>query len=243
MQEQLFNMLFNDDEVTWQTMIYELVRSEEMDPWDINLKTLSTRFLDMVKKLKKCDFRISGKIILAAAILLRLKSTKLLEQDIGQLNQLIAMSESDDEFYEEIEGEDHYGSSIDQDKFRLIPRTPQPRKRKVSVYDLVEALEKALEVKRRRVRFDIPETKVQVPEKTKDITEIITEIYGQIKTYFAAEKIKKMNFSELVGDDGRAGKVYAFMPLLYLDNQRRIDLFQEKHLSEIEISLAAGKSL
>jgi len=238
MQDKLFDMLFNEDEVTWQTMIYELIRSEEMDPWDIDLKVLSTRFTAMVKDLKTTDFRISGKIILAAAVLLRLKSKRLLEQDINQLNRLIAMSEEpDDDLFEDMEGYD-YTENIDDDKFKLIPRTPQPRKRKVSVFDLVEALEKALEVKSRRVRFSEPDSSIVVPEKTKDITIIIKEIYDQIKDYFIQEKIKKLRFSELITSDSRDEKVYAFMPLLYLDNQRKINLFQEKHLSEIEIHLA-----
>jgi len=234
----LFNMLFEEDEVTWQTMIYELVRTEEMDPWDINLKVLSGRFLEVVKDLKKLDFRISGKIILAAAILLRIKSSRLLEEDISHLNQLIASTEEDqDDFFDELEGDLDFQEKIDDDKFKLIPRTPQPRKRKVSVFDLVDALNKALEVKKRRTRFQIPETKIEVPEKKKEITIIIKEIYSQIVDYFKEEKIQKLRFSQLVPSDGKEDKVYAFMPLLYLDTQRKIELNQENHLNEIDISL------
>jgi len=237
MQEKLFNMLFEDDEITWQTMIYELVRTEEMDPWDINISDLSSRFLDMVKKLKKLDFRISGKIILAAAVLVRIKSHRLLEQDLSHLNQMIASSEeSEDDFFEELDDID-YSSQVDNDKFKLIPRTPQPRKRKVSVYDLVDALEKALEVKKRRVRFAIPDTKIEVPEKTRDISEIIKEVYDQIKDYFKQEQIKKLQFSKLIPSEAKEDKVYTFIPLLHLDNQRKINLKQENHLEEIDIYL------
>jgi segregation and condensation protein A len=238
MQEKLFNMLFEEDEITWQTMIFELVKSEEMDPWDINLKDLSTRFLLMVKDLKKFDFRISGKVILAAAILLRIKSSKLLDEDITQLNQLIAMTEiNEDDIFEEIDDDYDYNQDIDGDKFKLIPRTPQPRKRKVSVFDLVEALNKALDVKKRRKKFVIPQNKLVVPEKTKDISVIILEIYEQIKEYFKQEKIKTLQFSQLIESDDKADKVYTFIPLLYLDNQRKIDLMQESHLEEINICL------
>jgi len=236
MQDKLFNMLFEDDEVTWQTMIYELVRTEEMDPWDIDLKVLSQRFLDTVKDLKKFDFRISGKIILAAAVLLRIKSSRLLDEDITQLNQLIAESErSEDDILEEFDPDMDYPSQVTDDKFKLIPKTPQPRKRKVSVYDLVDALNKALEVKKRRVKFRIAEPKVEIPEKNKDITIVIREIYDEIVEYFNKEKLKKLPFSMLIPSDGKEDKVYAFMPLLYLDNQRKIDLMQESHLSEIDI--------
>ncbi len=239
MQEKLFNMLFEEDEITWQTMIYELVRTEEMDPWDIDLKVLSTRFLDIVRDLKKLDFRVSGKIILAAAILLRIKSSRLLEEDISHLNQLIASTEeSEDDIIDELEADMDFRQQVDDDKFKLIPRTPQPRKRKVSVFDLVDALNKALEVKKRRTRFQVPEAKVSVPEKKKEITVIIKEIYGQIVEYFREEKIKRLKFSQLIPSDAKRDKVYTFLPLLYLDTQRKIDLYQPNHLDDIEISLA-----
>ena len=237
MQEKLFNMLFNEDDVTWQTMIYELVKKEEMDPWDIDLSVLAQRFLEMVKTMKKLDFRVSGKIILAAAVMLRIKSHRLVEEDLNQLNRLIAMSEeTEDDFYDELEA-GYSRPEIDEDKFRLIPKTPQPRKRKVSVFDLVDALQKALEVKKRRARFAPAEVRVEIPEKSKDISIIIKEIYGQIKDYFIKEKLKKLSFSQLVPSNDRNDKVYTFVPLLHLDNLRKINLYQEKHLNEIDIYL------
>ena len=56
-QEEIFEFLFEKDEVTWQTMLYELVRSEEMNPWDINVSLLAQKFLDMVRTMKKMDLR------------------------------------------------------------------------------------------------------------------------------------------------------------------------------------------
>ena len=156
MQDKIFDMLFHEQDVTWKNMILEAVKKEEMNPWDIDISALAKRFLEMVKQLKEMDFKISGKIILAAAILLRLKSNKLLTDDIGELDRLIAMSEqTEEEFYDELESEEYLEKNrllSDEDKYKLIPRTPQPRKRKVSVYDLVEALSQALEVKKRRVK-------------------------------------------------------------------------------------------
>ena len=67
-QDKLFELLFDKDEVTWQSMLYELVKSEEMDPWDINMGQLAQRFLEMVHQLKEADFRISGKVITSETI-------------------------------------------------------------------------------------------------------------------------------------------------------------------------------
>ena len=96
-QDEIFEWLFQKDEVTWQTMLYELVRSEEMNPWDINVSLLAQRFLDMLRKLKEMDFRVSGKIILAAAILLKIKSNRLVHEDITNLDKLFAPDEEDEE--------------------------------------------------------------------------------------------------------------------------------------------------
>ncbi len=145
--EQVFDILFNQDEITWQTILYDLVRTEQMDPWDVDISLLTKRYLEMIKKLKEMDFRVSGKVLLAAAILLKMKSNRLVG-DANQLEQMFAEPEAA-ELYDELEEE--FQKLTRPETPVLIPRTPQPRKRKVSIYDLVGALNKALEVKQRRV--------------------------------------------------------------------------------------------
>ena len=246
MHDKIFDMLVNREEITWQTIIFDSIKQENMDPWDVNLTLLAQRFIDMVKKLKETDFRISGRIILAAAILLRLKSTKLIDEDINELDRLIAMEKQTEEsFYEELESEIAAGAMINpenKNRYDLIPRTPQPRKRKISVYDLVDALNKALEVKTRRegrVPEDAPE--VRAPEKVVDISIIINDIYNQIKNYYIDKKEAKLTFSQLLPSDSAEDKVYTFLPLLHLTNQRKIDLEQQEHFGEISIFLLNNK--
>ena len=253
-QTKLFDIIFNEDEISWQSMIHKLVREEGMNPWDINISLLAKRFLERLQKLKKMDFRISGKAILAAAILLRIKSRRLVGEDFNNLDRLIAMTHNEPEeedIFEEIEGEfleDIEDDSDIQDQqndgYKLNPRTPLPRKRKVSVYDLVDALHKALEVKKRRtIRLaSQEETDIEVPEKQKDITLVIQEVYDQIREYIAKRKAKTLMFSNFVPEDSsKDEKINTFMPLIYLDNQRKIDLYQERHLEDIEIKLNGSK--
>ena len=77
MQDRLLNMLMQENEITWQTIIYDLVKSEQMNPWDIDVSVLSQKYLETIKQLQEHNFFISGKIILDAAILLKIKSIKL----------------------------------------------------------------------------------------------------------------------------------------------------------------------
>ena len=242
MQEQIFDMLFNEDDVTWQTMLYELVRSDQMDPWDINLKDLAQRFFDTVQKMREMDFRVSGKILLAAAIMLKIKSNQLLTKDLDAFDALFAPDEEeemliDDAYLRDKAKYEHYKN------VNLIPKTPQERKRKISIFDLVDALQKAMEVKKRRVLRDVPiDEDLTLPEKKTDISVVIKDIYGRIKSFFAANKGKTLTFSTLAPSQEKHDRVFTFIPLLHLTNQRKIDLHQERHFGEIEIAMMTASN-
>ena len=235
--EKIFELLFDKDELTWQTIIHELIKTEQMDPWDINISLLTKKYIEAISKLKELDFRISGKVLLAAALLLKIKSNKLVGEDIEYLDRLISQEGEEDLTFEE----DLQPRQQEDIPKNLIPRTPQPRKRKVSIYDLMNALEKALEVKRRRVLQSIPPTNVEIPEKKRDISSVIREIYGRIRAFFWEHRKDRLTFSQLVPSDTKKDKIYTFIPLLHLTNQRKIDLFQQQHFGEIDITLRQTK--
>lgn len=234
MQDKILDMLLKRDEITWQTIIYDLVRSEELDPWDIDVSILSRRYLETIKRLQETNFFISGKVILAAAILLKIKSDKLLDEGIAHFDNLLFNSE-----IEELEEFEEKNKRIKlMENPRLTIRTPQARKKKVTVEDLVYALEKALEVDKRRtlrqIEIDkIPET-LNIPEKKVDITTLIKEIYNKIVNFFASKK-QRLTFEALVQSDKKEDKIYTFVPLLHLANSQKIELNQEVAFGEIEI--------
>lgn len=237
--ERIFQILYNSDEVTWQTLLYELVKKEGMNPWDINISKLTKGYIETIKKLKELDFRISGKVLLAAAILLKIKSNRLVNEDLSEFDRLL--TESEEDLIEELDLEEP--RTYDEEKRPLIPRTPQPRKRKVSVFDLVKALEKALEVKKRRVLNSIPPMNVQVPEKKRDVTQVIREVYEKVKSFFSINKQNRLTFSQLVPSNTKEDKIYTFIPLLHLTTQRKVDLSQREHFGEIEIMLNTKKEI
>ena len=235
--ERIFQILYKEDEVTWQSLLYELVKKEGMNPWDINISLLTKKYIDTIKKLKELDFRISGKVLLAAAILLKMKSNRLLNEDISEFDRLITEEE---ELVEELDLEEQQQYKPGERPI-LIPRTPQPRKRKVSIFDLVNALEKALEVKQRRVLNSIPPMDVNIPERKRDITEVIREVYSRIKSFFMINSQKKLTFTQLVPSQKKEDKIFTFIPLLHLTNQRKVNLEQKEHFGEIEIMLNTQK--
>jgi len=235
--EKIFNLLFVEDELSWKDMIYALIEQENMNPWDIDISLLSQKFLEMLRKLKELDFRVSGKMILASAVLLKMKSDILIDEDIVNFDNM--MNGIDENLPYDVSEQSVLDST---GKPQLYPRTPQPRQRKVSLFDLVQALEKALEVENRR-RISKPNTKkmiLKIPEKKFDLGKSMEHVYEKVETHYKSKKNKGkiLTFNDMVIGTSKQDKVLVFVPLLHLDNLRKIDLEQEKHFEEISVKLA-----
>ena len=232
MQEKLYQMLMDEDEITWKSIIYELVKSEEMNPWDINISLLTKKYLEAIKQLQEHNFFISGKVVLAASILLKIKSTKLLDENIADFDSLLFSADEEDLLLEE------QASKKQTEAPNLLIQTPQARKRKINLNDLMEALQKALQVEnKRRIRKEGERIirGVELPKVKVDISDLIKNLYSKIKDFF--KEHPKVTFTQLLPSQKREDKVLTFIPLLHLENQGKINLHQEKPFGEIEITI------
>ncbi|MFH1072685.1 MAG: ScpA family protein [Nanoarchaeota archaeon] len=234
--DKIFSILFTEDELTWQNIIYELIETKEIDPWDVNIHLLAKKFIQKVRLLKEMDFRISGKVILAAAILLKIKSNKLLEEDIVALDNLINNQDEALDLLADIDGNE-LELAPGEERPKIFPRTPQPRKRKVSIFDLVKALEQALEVEERRKRWIVATPTFAAPKKGKELSLVIKDVYDRILIYFKKNANSQLTFEQLVPSDTREDKIMTFIPLLHLDFQRKVDIDQKEHFGTIYVSL------
>ena len=148
MQDRVLDILMKESEITWQNIILELIKSEQMNPWDVDVSLLTQKYLETVKKLQETNFFLSGKILLASAMLVKIKSQKLVDEDILNFDSILFHQE------DQFDALDDFAEFKERQKFDapgLGIRTPQSRKRRVSVKDLITALERALEVNKRRV--------------------------------------------------------------------------------------------
>ncbi|MFH1377072.1 MAG: segregation/condensation protein A [Candidatus Woesearchaeota archaeon] len=236
MQDQLLDMLLKKDEITWQDLIYDLVKSEKMNPWDIDVSILSKKYLETIRKIQEINFFISGRVILAAAILLKIKSQKLLSEGIRDFDASLFYSpEEDQELIEQLNEEEQ--QILVHPKLTI--KTPLTRKRKVLLQDLVQALEKALEVDTRRkkrniIYRDIPQG-IKIPDRKIDIGEKIKSLYEKITTLFKTGN--KLTFTTLIPSQKKEDKVATFIPLLHLETQNKINMEQQIPFGEIQIQL------
>lgn len=235
--DHILKMLMKDDEITWQSIIIELVKSEKMDPWNVDVSRLTKRYLEIVKKIRETNFFLSGKVLLAAALLVKIKSHRLVTEDLSNFDNLLFHVE------DPLEGLEDYMDVPDRANVEAPPlaiKTPQARKRIVTVQDLIGALEKALEVNKRRVmRREYWESRSAppLPEKKVNISDLIKDVFERIKSMFRRKEV--VTFSRLLpeGEVGKREKIVTLLPLLHLDNQEKINLVQEIPFEEIYIKL------
>jgi len=233
-QEQIYDLLFSR-EIGWQEIIYDLINTEQLNPWDIDIVILTDKYLNKIRELEEADFFISSKVLLAASLLLRIKSEILLNQYIKSIDEILFGKKEDKKYsMEKVE--------LDEEIPELIPRSPIPRFKKVTLQELIESLNKAIHTENRRIKKEIinknalREIGFSLPKRNFSIKDRIKEIYEKIFGYLGEEKKHKISFTELIGDD-KEEKILCFYPLLQLDNQKKIWLDQKIHFEEIYIWL------
>jgi segregation and condensation protein A len=233
-QEQIHDLLFNR-EIGWQEIIYDLINTEQLDPWDINIIILSDKYLEKISTIEEADFFVSSKVLLAASLLLRIKSEILLNRYIQSIDEILFGKKEQPKYsLERIE--------LNEDIPELIPRSPLPRFRKVTLQELMESLNKAIITENRRIKREIVtkdsfrDAAFSLPKRRFSIKDKIIEVYRNLTEKFKDKEKNKVSYNEFV-NNSKEEKILSFLPLLYLEEQKKVWLEQEKPFEEVYIWL------
>jgi len=234
-QEEVHNLLFNR-EIGWKEIIYDLINTDQLDPWDIDITLLTQGFLEKIQQYEETDFFVSSKVLLAAALLLRIKSELILSQYMKSIDDILfGEKESKKSVLERIE--------LDEEIPELVLRSPMPRFRKVTLNELIESLNKAIITENRRIKKVIVdnnalrESGISLPKKKYNIKNKLLNLHSKIMDHFEKNKShKKVPYTEIVGI-GREERALSFFPILQLENNGKLWLEQEAHFEEIHIWL------
>jgi chromatin segregation and condensation protein Rec8/ScpA/Scc1 (kleisin family) len=237
-------MGFITSEYSWEQVIYKVIAWEGLDPWNLDLVKLSDSFLIYLAKLKEMDFKIPAKYVIISAVLLRMKSDHL--QYLGDLvEDSFAMDIIEDELESHIESgageaEDGLLESNGINGFVVNPITVPPKRqprRKVVVDDLVSALRRVLRADtRRELRSRRHREKIDVRDD--NITHRISTLYHKINEILGRINREEVEFSKLVDRWERQEVVDTFLPLVFLDHERRVNATQEEMFEEIYVRKA-----
>jgi len=224
------DLLIETPELTWRDILYEVIKG--MNPWDINLSELATRYARRVEEMKEMNFRIPANVVLVSSVLLRMKADVFRIEDSDpfldnreafefMFNSVVPTAA--------VEGN---GGSREYSISALLKPTRQLTRR-VTAEELIGAIQKALEERsEKKYRLETQSGRRTLVVATDwDITHIIEEVYGRI-----TEILKQRDFalfSELAGD--RDEMIRVFTSILHLSNKQKVSLRQERIYEEIYI--------
>lgn len=226
-------------------ILVQLSERGEIDPWDIDIIEVTDKYLAALDKTPRENLLNAGRAIFFASVLLRLKSDILLNIS----NETLLLSQQKENFFPEDEllfQSD--GPFLDLSRLEsFIIRSSlakQQRKRKISLNDLIFALQQAEEEEERRAlraklkaerafRIIPPETTDNVLEmaQDEDIDEVVLKVEAIIQEHLSAEKPITLSFlAEILNN-----KLKPFLGLLFLANSQKIVLEQKEFYGEVFI--------
>jgi segregation and condensation protein A len=199
-----------------------LVQEHKIDPWDVDIGKLAEVFIKHIKEMEELDLRVSGRTVLSASVLLRMKSDYVLNEN-GNGNV------AEEELQDVLDiGLPELGPVM------LIHQSP----RKITIADLLGALQEALQ--------DEPNIKHPIRRGLEKIMRVLSEYDINIEKYLEkmhhritelAKDGHNVTFSELITEKTRIAVARTLLLLLLLCGQKKVALAQDDLFGEIFVSL------
>lgn len=211
------------EQPAWKTILISLVKSEKMDPWNIDVRELAQKYLEKIRTLQSTDLRIPANAILASAILLKFKARALrltsLEEDAIEMRELLTE--------EELLG-------------GMMPELMPPRfsrEGKVTLDMLVESIESILEKTKSKVQkeregkdhqgFNFPIPKMNFEGKMRELLGLIQQ---------NTDETGLARFSHVMEGKSTHEVIEFFLSMLFLINERKLNAWQTQLFGEIFVS-------
>ncbi len=220
---------------TWRELLTELVASEKMDPWSIDLCKVADAYLARVRALQALDLRIPANVILASALLLRFKAEAL---NFEEEETLVESEEAPTLIEEEIPD--------------LVLRANRPRARRVTLQELMRAVEEVMRQGKRLlpasgVAFEPTVLELELPKQS--MNERMKSVFERALALKDEENL--LLFSALVAAarkelNGHAPPdnimvAHELLPVLHLIQEKKLAAWQDEFFGEIFLKILDEK--
>ena len=226
-------------------LLVQLAEKGDIDPWDVDIIEVTDKYLAALNKSPRENLLNAGRAIFFASVLLRLKSDILLNIS----NETLLSSRQTENYFPEDDlllNQDDVHLDLSKLETFLVRSSlsKQQRKRKISLGDLIFALQQAEEEEERRAlrvklkaerafRIVPPETPEDLLEITQeeDLDEVVEKIEAIIEEHLTDEKPITLSFlSEILNN-----KTKPFIALLFLAHSQKVVLEQKDIYGEVFI--------
>ena len=211
--------------------VFELVVTQKMNPWDINLIEFSRMYLAKVKKATELNLIVAGKIVYMAWEILKLQSEQVLQR-VDRPEQVEMMfdgwnPDNLDLFVDPFElgtGE----MMLHTDESPIDEKVRRKAQRPVTLIDLLDAFEEAKkesDIRQELAKFLVKYRRPEFDDKShkESLEDDITEVW---------DRIQKCGQGSVPIIDlyttGKEDRVKVFISILFLARMGKIHIWQEK---------------
>lgn len=217
-------------EQPWEETLEML--SADMEPSNIDIKILAERYREYIQELEEFDLEVPARAIRLCAALLRIKTLAMTGEQKEEQEQENPMNFEEEEVIEE-EAQDEPDLEVGPDL--EMPVKPKPRRR-MSLDELKDALDDAMEVKDRReerqeMREEIDQ-QMEIDEKSLD--EKINSLFSRL-TDLIGSSSEKVKFDQLVENKETEDQLEKFLHVLQLEDDQKVRCIQEEFLDDLHV--------
>ncbi|MCL5011282.1 MAG: segregation/condensation protein A [Candidatus Marsarchaeota archaeon] len=201
---------------SWKEMLLDLIHSNNMNPWDIDLSEITEKYIQKIRSMKSMDLRIPANVILASSILLKFKTLSLMIKDEPQEAEPVEIPK------------------IEEEIPNLVFKPTTQRARRVTLDELVKAVEEVLNDQLKPRQQPMPKA-FNITIKTENVNTIIKRIYDKMIVLKDSENL--LLFSQLKEDSEKDNYVRNLLPLMHLMQDRKLNAWQEEVFGDIIIQI------
>lgn len=231
-------------------ILVQMAKFGKIDPWNVDIVDITDKYLAHLFQLKSQNLRLTGRTLLFAAILLRLKSNVLEGIDASQFEDTPQdeLDYTDDDWDDMMAADSEISTNNVISLDEVLQRRTSVRlnrSRMVNLKDLIkqlqfyeeldrkQALKNAHERAKRRVRSYARLTPDDIVNLAHDeyIEKSVDVLRENLERIFATEEKVELKTLTLLGMD----KISAYIALLFLSAESDIDLVQEEFYGDLYV--------
>ncbi len=209
------------DQPAWKTILLDLVESEKMNPWDIDVIELTEKYIKKINDLSGHNLRVPANAILACAILVKTKS------------KYLRLSSLDDEEEEAVLTPEQRALMLGEVPDLMSNR--MAREGRITLDELVSSIEDIIQrtTPKKNAARNIP--RIEINFDSSSIEEKMQEVFDLIKSKADSQGV--VLFADLTGKEDVDSIVDTFLPVLFLMNNGKVIAYQNEFFGTIFVQL------
>ena len=209
------------EQPAWKTILLDLVETEKMNPWDIDVTVLAEKYLQKISQLESSSLRVPANAILACAILVKTKSKYL---------RLSSLDEEEKKAELTIEQKQLFLEDLPD-----LVANRSFREGRISLDELVASIEGVMQntsskrsAERLMPRMEINFDSTSIEDKMQEVLSLIEK---------KADSQGIVMFNDLLSNSDTDSIVETFLPVLFLMNSGKVIAYQNEFFGEIFVQL------